>query len=153
MKSSVRPIPKGYHTVTPYLIVHDAAEAISFYMKAFGATELFRMAGPGNKVAHAELQIGDSRIMLADEAPEMKALSAKTLGGTPVSLLVYVEDVDKMFSTAIKAGAKAVRKVEDMFYGDRSGTLMDPFGHSWHISTHKEDLSPEEIEHRAMAAH
>ena len=153
MKSHVKPIPKGYHSVTPYLVVHQAAEAIRFYTQAFGATEVMRMEGPDHKVAHAEIQIGDSRVMLADEAPAMKALSPRTVGGTPVSLLVYVEDVDRVFATALKAGATETRKVEDMFYGDRSGTLTDPYGHIWHISTHKEDLTPEEIQHRAMAAH
>jgi PhnB protein len=153
MKGHVKPIPKGYHSVTPYLIVHQAAEAIRFYAQAFGASELLRMEGPDHKIAHAEIQIGDSRIMLADEAPAMKSMSPRTVGGTPVSLMVYVEDVDRVFSTAIKAGAKETRKVEDMFYGDRSGTLTDPYGHIWHIATHKEDLSMEEIQHRAMAAH
>jgi PhnB protein len=153
MKGHAKPIPKGYHTLTPYLVVHNAAEAIQFYKKAFGATEHFRMDGPDHKVAHAELQIGDSRLMLTDESPAMKALSAKTIGGTPVSLMVYVEDVDAMFKTAIKAGATETHKVEDMFYGDRTGSLTDPFGHIWHIATHKEDLTPEEIQQRMMAAH
>jgi PhnB protein len=153
MKTHVKPIPKGYHTVTPYLMVHDAAEAIKFYKKAFGATEQFRMDGPNHKIAHAEIQIGDSRVMLADEVPAMKAHSPKTIGGTPVSLMVYVEDVDAMFKTALKAGATETRPVEDMFYGDRTGSLTDPFGHIWHIATHKEDLTPQEIEHRMMAAH
>jgi PhnB protein len=153
MKGHVRPIPKGYHTVTPYLVVHDAAQAIAFYKKAFGATEKFRMDGPGNTIAHAEIEIGDSRVMLADEVPSMNYLSAKTIGASPVTLMVYVEDVDAQFKAAIKAGAKETRKVEDMFYGDRSGTLTDPFGHVWHISTHKEDLTPEEIQQRMMAAH
>ncbi|NTV75940.1 MAG: VOC family protein [Holophaga sp.] len=153
MKGQVRPIPKGYHTVTPYLMVHDASQAIAFYKKAFGATEKFRMDGPGNTIAHAEIQIGDSRVMLADEVPSMNALSARTIGATPVTLMVYVEDVDAVFKTALKAGATQTRKVEDMFYGDRTGSLTDPFGHVWHIATHKEDLTPEEIQHRMMAAH
>jgi len=153
MKGQVRPIPKGYHTVTPYLVVHDASQAIAFYKKAFGATEKFRMDGPGKTIAHAEIQIGDSRVMLADEVPSMNALSAKTIGATPVTLMVYVEDVDAVFKTALKAGATQTRKVEDMFYGDRTGSLTDPFGHVWHIATHKEDLTQEEIQHRMMAAH
>lgn len=153
MKGQVKPIPKGYHSVTPYLVVHDGAAAIDFYKRAFGAKEMFRMDGPGGKVAHAEIQIGDSRVMLADEVPDMKAFSPRSVGGTPVSLLIYVEDVDTVYATAIKAGGAATRPVEDMFYGDRTGCLTDPFGHVWHISTHKEDLTPEEIQHRAMAAH
>ena len=153
MKDRVKPIPEGYHSVTPYLIVHDAAAAIRFYIKAFGATERVRMAGPDSKVAHAELQIGDSRIMLADEAPHVKAFSPKTVGGTPVSLVAYVEDVDAVFRTALAAGATETRKVENMFYGDRTGSLADPFGHIWHISTHIEDLTEEEIKQRSMAVH
>ncbi len=153
MKNKVKPIPEGYHTVTPYLIVHDAAAAIRYYQKAFGAKETFRMPGPDNKIAHAEIQIGDSRIMLADEFPAMKALSPRTIGGTPVSLMVYVEDVDAVQASAIKAGGTETRKVEDMFYGDRAGTVTDPFGHVWYLATHKEDLTPEEIQHRSMAAH
>jgi PhnB protein len=153
MQNHVKPIPNGYHSVTPYLIVHDADEAIRFYTQAFGAKVHFRMAGPDHKVAHAEIQIGDSRIMLADEAPQMKAFSPKTMGGTPVSLVIYVEDVDTVFKAGLQAGATETRKVEDMFYGDRTGTLTDPFGHSWHISTHKENLTPEEIQQRSMALH
>ena len=154
MKGHVKPIPKGYHAVTPYLIVDQAAEALHFYKKAFGATEIFRMEGPDNKIAHAEIQIGDSRIMLADGGPpEMKAQSPQALGGTSVSLMLYVEDVDDVFKHAVKAGGTTVRPVTDLFYGDRSGTLADPYGHIWHVSTHKEDLTPEEIQHRAMATH
>jgi len=153
MKNQVKPIPKGYHSVTPYLIVHNAKEAIAFYIKAFGGHELFRMAGPDGKIAHAEIQIGDSRIMLADEVPSMKAHSPRTIGGTPVSLMLYVEDVDTVFKTAVKAGGTTTRPVEDQFYGDRTGTLTDPYGHIWSIGTHKEDLTAEEIQHRAMALH
>jgi PhnB protein len=153
MKSQVKPIPKGYHSVTPYLVVDNADAAIRFYLKAFGAVEVFRMDGPDHKVAHAEIQIGDSRVMLSDEVPAMKIHSPKALGGSPVSLMIYLEDVDHVFKAAVKAGATVMRPVEDMFYGDRSGTVTDPFGHTWTLSTHKEDLTAEEIQHRAMAVH
>ena len=149
MANPVKPIPEGYHSITPYLIVKGAAAAIDFYKRAFGATELVRMPGPDGKVGHAELKIGDSPIMLADEVQEMGAVSPQTLGGSPVSILLYVEDVDAVFNRAISAGAKSVRPVEDKFYGDRMGSLADPFGHHWHIGTHKEDLSPEELQKRA----
>ena len=152
MANPVKPIPDGYHSVTPYLIVKGAAEAIEFYKKAFGATELFRMPQPDGRIGHAEIKIGDSPIMLADEFPEMKYLSAQTLGGTPVSILLYVPDVDSVFNQAITAGAQQQRPVEDKFYGDRGGSLVDPFGHVWHIATHTEDVSPEEMEKRAAAA-
>jgi len=148
---AVKPIPDGYHSVTPYLIVDGAAKAIDFYTRAFGATEVMRHPGPSGKVMHAEIQIGDSRIMLADEFPEMGAKSPSSLGGTPVSMAVYVEDVDARFKQAIAAGAKEMRPVQDQFYGDRSGTLVDPFGHTWTIGTHKEDLSPAELEKRMAA--
>ncbi len=152
MATQVKPIPEGYHSVTPYLIINGAAEAIEFYKKAFGATELFRFPASGGKIGHAEIKIGDSPIMLSDEWPEMKYLGPKSLNGSPVSLLVYVEDVDTVFNSAIKAGAKEERAVEDKFYGDRAGTLIDPFGHIWHISTHKEDVTPEEMEKRSKTA-
>ena len=152
MTSTVKPIPEGYHTITPYLIVNDGAGAIEFYQKAFGATEIMRMPGPDGRVAHAELKIGDSQIMLADVCPEMGASSPQTLGGSPVSFLLYVEDVDAAAEQAIAAGAKMLRPVEDKFYGDRSGSFADPFGHQWHISTHKEDVSPEEMHKRVAAA-
>lgn len=145
---AVKPIPEGYHTATAYLIVKDAASALDFYKKAFGATELMRLAGPGGKVMHAEIKIGDSPIMLADEFPEMGARSPQSLGGSPVSLLLYVEDVDARFNQAIAAGATVQRAVKDQFYGDRSGTLVDPFGHVWSIATHKEDVSPAEMDKR-----
>jgi PhnB protein len=149
MTNSVRPIPEGYHSVTPYLIVSDAAGAIAFYKEAFGAKEIMRMAAPGGRVGHAELKIGDSRIMLADEFPDMGARSPRAIGGTPVSLHLYVEDVDAVAKRAVAAGAKEVRPVKDQFYGDRLGTVEDPFGHLWHVSTHKEDLSPDELKRRA----
>src|SRR5688572_16457105 len=134
----VKSIPDGYHSVTPYLIVDGAAKAIDFYKKAFGATELMRMDQPGGKVGHAEIQIGNSRIMLADEFPDMGARGPSALGGSPVSMMLYVEDVDTRFKQAIAAGAIERRAVQDQFYGDRSGTLVDPFGHTWTIGTHKE---------------
>ena len=149
---TVKPIPDGYHTATPYLIVKGAAGAIEFYKKAFGATELMRLADPSGKVGHAEIKIGNSPIMLADEFPEMGFRGPQSLGGSTVSILLYVEDVDARFSRAIAAGAKVVRPVQDQFYGDRSGTLADPFGHVWTIATHKEDVSPEEIHNRFEAS-
>lgn len=145
---SVQPIPAGYHSITPYLIVHDAAAAIDFYTRAFGAEEVLRMNTPQGKVSHAEVRIGDSHVMLADEHPEMGARSPKTIGGTACSFLFYCEDVDAQFQQALAAGATEKRPVQDQFYGDRSGIVEDPFGHSWSISTHQEDLTPEEIEAR-----
>jgi PhnB protein len=153
MTTKVKPIPEGYHTVTPYLIVHDAAHAIEFYKRAFGATELFRMAHPGGKVGHAEIKIGDSHVMLADEHPEIGARSPKSIGGSPISIMVYVEDVDAVFNRAVAAGAKVVRPVENKFYGDRIGGLEDPFGYQWYVSTHIEDVPPEELKKRAASAH
>jgi PhnB protein len=147
---AVRPIPDGYHSVTPYLIVQGGEAAIAFYQKALGAKEVMRMSDAG-KVRHAELQIGDSRIMLADEHPELNALSPKTIGGSPISIHLYVEDVDAVVERAIAAGAKLIRPVADQFYGDRTGGLEDPFGHRWFVATHKEDLSIEEIRQRAAA--
>ena len=148
MTAKVRPIPDGYHAITPYLVVKGAARAIDFYKKVFGAREKFRMEGPGGTIAHAELEIGDSVIMLADENPQHGALSPGTVGGTPVSIMLYVEDVDRIAEKLAKAGAKTLRPVQDMFYGDRSGGFEDPFGHRWHVSTHIEDVTPEEIERR-----
>ncbi len=145
----VKPIPEGYHTLTPYLIVKDAARAIAFYQKAFGATELMRLADPSGKVGHAEIKVGDSPIMLADEFPEMDFRSPQTLGGTPVNILVYVEDVDALVSRAVDAGAILKRPVADQFYGDRLGVLEDPFGHSWSFATHIADVSPEQMHARA----
>lgn len=150
--ANVKPIPDGYHSVTPYLIIDGAAKAIDFYKKAFGATELFRMDHEG-KVGHAELKIGDSPIMLADEQPSMGYVSPKALGGTPVSLMIYVADVDTVYKQAISAGATELRAVKDQFYGDRSGNLKDPFGHVWTIATHKEDVTPEEMDKRLKSAH
>lgn len=150
----VKPIPDGYSTVTPYMICRDATSAIEFYKKAFGATELFRMPAPGGKIGHAEIKIGNSIIMMADEHPEMQAVSPQTLGGSPISLMLYVEDSDAVFAQAIAAGGKETRPLRDQFYGDRSGCIADPFGHQWTISTHKEDLTPEEIgrRHEALIA-
>ena len=144
-------IPDGYHSVTPYLIINGATAALDYYTKAFGAKELFRMPAPEGKIGHAEIKIGDSPIMLADEFPEMGYKSPKSLGGSPVSLMIYVEDVDSVFKQALAAGGKEQRPVKDQFYGDRSGTLEDPFGHVWHVATHKEDVSAEEMERRAKA--
>jgi PhnB protein len=152
MASKVQPVPDGYHSVTPYLIVNGAAQAIEFYKKAFGAVEHLRLAEPSGKVAHAEIRIGDSMIMLADEVPQMGYVGPESTGGkTPVSLLIYVSDVDAQFKQAIAAGAKVMRPVQDQFYGDRSGTLTDPFGHVWSISTHVEDVPQEEVERRFAA--
>jgi PhnB protein len=147
-----KPIPDGYRTATPYLIVKGAAEAIEFYKRAFGATEMLRMADPQGKVGHAEIKIGDSVIMLADEHPAMGYRSPRSLGGSSVSILLYLEDVDGVFERAVKAGAKAQRPVMNQFYGDRSGTLEDPFGHVWTVATHVEDVPPEEMKRRAQAA-
>jgi PhnB protein len=152
MASKPKPVPDGYHTATPYLIVNGAAQAIEFYKKAFGATELMRMAQPGGKIGHAEIKIGDSPIMLADESPDVGARSPQSIGGSPVSIMLYVEDVDRIFSQAVAAGAKVKRPVADQFYGDRTGGIEDPFGHLWYIATHKEDVSPEEMRKRAAAA-
>lgn len=152
MAGNVKAIPEGYRSVTPYLIVSGAAKAIEFYKNVFGATEIMRMAAPSGKVGHAEIKIGDSAIMLADEHPEMGARSPQSIGGSPVSLMLYIEDVDAVFARALGAGAKQLRPVEDKFYGDRSGTLSDPFGHTWTVGTHKEDVPPEEMKRRAAAA-
>lgn len=148
MKGNVSPIPEGYHAVTPYLCLNGAAEAIEFYKKAFGAIELMRFGAPGGKIGHAEIKIGDSHVMLADEHPEMDFRGPQSIGGSPVHLHLYVEDVDSIFQQAVSAGGEELRPVKDQFYGDRSGTLRDPFGHVWHLSTHVEDVSPEEMEAR-----
>ena len=145
------PIPDGYPRVTPYLIVDGASAAIDFYRDVLGATERMRMPAPGDKVGHAELDIGDSLVMLADEAPEMNATGPKTVGGSPVTLHVYVEDVDAVFARALEAGATERQAVEDKFYGDRSGQFEDPFGHTWSIASHVEDVSAEEMEKRMAA--
>lgn len=151
MSTTVKAIPDGYHSVTPYLIIKGAAEAIEFYKKAFGATELFRMPQPDGRIGHAEIQIGDSRLMLADEYPEMTYVSPTTLGGSPVSIMLYVEDVDTVFKQAVASGATEQRPLEDKFYGDRMGSLVDPYGHVWHVGTHKEDVTPDEMEKRLAA--
>ena len=147
----VKPIPDGYHTATPYLIVKGAASALDFYKKALGATEIMRFPGPDGSVMHAEIQIGNSILMLADENPAMGARGPKTLGGSPISIMLYVEDADASFNKAVAAGAKVVRPLMDQFYDDRSGIVDDPFGHAWSISTHKEDVPPDEMKKRAEA--
>jgi PhnB protein len=152
MASSSQAVPEGYHSVTPYLAVDDGARAIAFYKAAFGATEVMRMPGPGGKVGHAEIRIGDSRIMLADEHPDMGFRSPKTYGGSPVGLHLYVEDVDAVAKQARAAGAKELRAVKDQFYGDRTGSFEDPFGHVWHIATRKENVSEGELKRRAAQA-
>ena len=146
---AVKPIPEGYHTVTPYLVIAGAAKALEFYAKAFGAKERTRMEGPNGQVMHAEIQIGDSIIMLADEFPDMGYRGPQAYGGTAVGLHLYVNDVDTLFKQALAAGAKEERPVQDQFYGDRTGTLRDPFGHQWSLATHKEDLTDEQIHERA----
>lgn len=153
MADKVKPVPEGYHAVTPYLIVDGAAAAIDFYKEAFGAIELFRMPHPNGKIGHAEIKIGDSHLMLADEHAEMQAFGPKTVGGTPVKLMVYLEDVDAVVDRAVAAGAKLTRPVADQFYGDRTGGIEDPFGHSWYVATHIEDVAPDELERRAAAQH
>jgi PhnB protein len=145
---SAKPIPEGYHTLTPYLVVNGAAAALDFYARAFGGVELYRLQDPTGKVGHAEMRIGDSHFMLADEFPEMGAVSPKSQSGHSISLLVYLPDVDDAFRRAIAAGATEVRPVQDQFYGDRSGTLIDPFGHQWSLATHVADVTPEEMERR-----
>ena len=148
--ADVKPIPEGYHSVTPYLCIKGAVQALEYYKKAFGAIELFRMEHDG-KIGHAEIKIGDSPIMLADEFPEMGFVSPQTLGGSPVGIMIYVEDVDTVFKQAIDSGGIEKKALEDQFYGDRSGTLTDPFGHVWTVATHNEDVSPEEIDNRLAA--
>jgi PhnB protein len=145
---SVKSTPDGYHSVTPYLIVRGGAAAIDFYARAFGAVELFRLPMPDGRLGHAEIKIGDSPVMLADEMPEMGIVGPQTLGGAGVSLMIYVEDVDAVFAGALAVGATEVKPLQNQFYGDRSGTLKDPFGHSWTIATHVEDVDPEELSRR-----
>jgi PhnB protein len=152
MTTKVKHIPKGYYTATPYLIIKGAADAIDFYKKVFGATELMRMPHPDGRIGHAEIKIGNSPIMLADEFPDMGFRSPQALGGTPVSILIYVKDVDAVAGRAVASGAKVIKPVQNQFYGDRSGTFADPFGHVWTIATHIEDVPPEEMERRASAA-
>jgi PhnB protein len=141
----VKPVPDGYHSVQPYLIFKDAAAAIAFYVEAFGATEKFRMASPGGGIAHAEILIGDSTIMLADEAPQMDAFSVEHFGGTPISLLIYTADCDAVYAQAMAAGALSLRAPEDQPYGDRMSGVRDPFGYKWYIATHIEDVSHQEL--------
>lgn len=146
--AEVKPIPDGFPRVTPYLVCDGAAQAIEFYTSIFGGTERMRMPGPDGRIGHAEIQIGDSVVMLADEFPDMGAVGPKTVGGTPVSLMIYVEDVDDAVARAVQAGAKELRPVKNQFYGDRSGEIEDPFGHRWSVATHVEDVSPEDMERR-----
>ena len=146
-----QPIPTGYAGVTPYLIVRGAARAIEFYKKAFGAVELMRFPAPGDKIGHAEIRIGEGVVMLADESPEMGHNSPQTLGGTPITLMFYVTDVDAQFAKALAAGGTVKQPLKDQFYGDRSGTIVDPFGHIWTIAMHTEDLSLEEVQRRMAA--
>jgi len=151
MPSQARPVPEGYHTVTPYIVVNDAARAIDFYKKAFDATELNRMQGPQGKIGHAELRIGDSVIMLSDELPGSDCRAPQSLGGTTANIFLYVKDVDHSYQKAVSAGAKSTTPVADMFWGDRYGRLTDPFGHSWSLATHKEDVAPDEMKRRMDA--
>jgi PhnB protein len=144
-----KPVPEGYHTLTPYLAVEDATAAIDFYQRAFGAKERVRMPGPDGMIAHAELEIGDSKVMLADPFPQASTRPPKELGGTSVGVFVYVENVDEVFQQAVDAGATATMEPDDQFWGDRFGSVTDPFGHSWQISTHVEDVPPEEMEKRS----
>lgn len=150
--SNVKPIPEGYHSVTPYLFVRGAIRAIDFYKNAFGAQEVMRMPGPDGRIMHAELKIGDSLIMLADENPQRGAMSPQTIGGYSVGMHLYIENVDAVVKKAVENGAKALHPVKDQFYGDRSGSILDPFGHLWNIATHVEDVSPEELKKRMAAA-
>lgn len=152
MKNKVKPIPDTYHTATPYLTVRGAAEAIDYYQRAFGAKELFRLPGPNGKITHAEILIGDSHIMLGDESAATGSQAPPALHGTPVSIFLYVEDVDKTFKQAVGAGAKETLPVQHMFWGDRFGRLTDPFGHKWMLATHVEDVSPAEMEARMEAS-
>jgi PhnB protein len=148
MTDSVKPIPEGFHAVTPYLIIKGAADALEFYKKAFGAVERFRMAGPDGSIGHAEIQIGDSIIMLGDECPEMGHPSVQSLGGSPVGFYIYLENVDEAFQRAVDAGAKVSRPLENKFYGDRTGSVSDPFGYEWSFATHVEEVTPEEMSRR-----
>jgi uncharacterized glyoxalase superfamily protein PhnB len=150
--ATAKPVPDGHHTITPYLVVSDGAAAIEFYTRAFGATELYRMAGPDGKIMHAEVLVGDSPVMLSDEFPEMGAKSPASYQGSPVHLFLYVPDVDRWFKRAVEAGAAVTMPVQDMFWGDRYGQVTDPFGHTWQIATHVEDVSPEEMQRRMSAA-
>ncbi len=147
----VKPIPDGYHSVTPYLIINGAARALEFYKKVFGATEMFRFDDPNGTLSHAEIKIGDSVIMLSDEHGEMGFRGPQSIGGSPVGIMLYVDDVDRFFNRAVAEGASVMQPLENKFYGDRSGTVVDPFGHIWTIATHTEDVSPEEMKRRMAA--
>ncbi len=151
MSGKTNYIPEGYHTATPYLIVKGAAKALDWYKEVFGAAEEVRFPTPEGKIGHAEIKIGDSHIMLADEFPEMKALSPETVGGTSVGIMVYVDDVDRVFKKAVAMGARVQQEPQDKFYGDRNSTVYDPFGHQWYIATHIEDVTPEEMQRRMTA--
>ena len=148
---SATPIPAGYHTVTPYLAIKNAVKALEFYKTTFGATETSKLMLPDGRLGHAEIRLGDSVIMLSDEFPEYGGKSPETLGGSPVSIHLYVEDVDVFFKRALAAGAKERKPITDQFYGDRSGQLEDPFGHLWWVATHREDVAPEELRKRVQA--
>lgn len=150
---AVHHVPEGYHSVIPYLVVDGATEAIEFYKKAFQATELMRMPAPNGKIGHAEIKIGDSHVMLADEHPEQGHRGPKTIGGSPVGIMLYLEDVDARVAAAVAGGATVIRPVENQFYGDRMGAIVDPWGHHWYIATHVEDVPPEEMERRAREQH
>ena len=152
MSVQVNPIPEGYHTVTPYLILQDAASALEFYKEAFGAVEIVRMATPDGKVGHAEIKIGDSMLMLGEETLEMGYRGIQSYGGSPINIMLYVEDCDALFNQAVAAGAEVKQPMKDQFYGDRSGMIADPFGFQWHLSTHKEDVTPEDMKKRMEAA-
>ena len=151
MPSKVKPVPDGHHTVAPYLAIKNAVSALEFYQKAFGAKETYRLVLPDGRLGHAEIRLGDSLIMLADEFPEFGGKAPETLGGSPVSIHLYVEDVDAFVKRAVAEGARLVKPVADQFYGDRSGQLEDPYGHLWWVATHKEDVAPEEMQKRVRA--
>lgn len=151
MSEKTNAAPKGYEGITPYITLKNCDEAIEFYKRAFGAEELFRLAGEGDKIGHAELKIGSGILMVSDEHPDYGCFAPETVGGTPFTMMVYVDDVDKFAETAVKEGLKAVRPIEDQFYGDRSGHFEDPYGYKWCFATHVEDISPEEMEKRAAA--
>ena len=149
---NVKPVPEGYHNITPYLFVRSAASAIDFYKNIFGATEIMRMPGSNGKIMHAELRIGDSIVMLADENPQTGMMSPQTVGGFSVGMHLYLENVDQVIQKAVESGAKLLRPIKNQFYGDRSGSVLDPFGHMWSVATHVEDVSPEEMRKRMMTA-
>jgi PhnB protein len=151
MPNKVKPVPDGHRTVAPYLAIKNAASALEFYKKAFGAIETYKLIIPDGRVGHAEIRLGDSLIMIADEFPEFGGKAPESLGGSPVSIHLYVEDVDAFVKKAVAAGARELKPVADQFYGDRSGQLQDPFGHLWWVATHKEDVAPEEMQKRVLA--